>query len=61
MRAPTDAMIDLAERIADRLGIDPPDMDDFDDVADFIYLNKEEFYRTESCKQKSSPNLGESE
>ena len=47
MKAPTEDMIEFAEKIADRLGIDPPDMEDFDDVADFIYLNKEEFYRTE--------------
>lgn len=41
MSKPTQAMID----IADKLCLDMPDTEDYDEVADFIYLNKEDFYR----------------
>jgi hypothetical protein len=44
MGKPAQAMIDLAADIAERLSLDIPDTEDFDEVADFIYLNKEEFY-----------------
>jgi hypothetical protein len=44
MGKPTQSMIDFAADIAERLGLDKPDMEDYDEVADFIYLNKEDFY-----------------
>ncbi len=44
MGKPTQKMIDFATDIAEALGLDKPDLEDFDEVADFIYLNKEEFY-----------------
>ena len=44
MGKPTQNMTELVTDIAEALGLDMPDTDDYDDVADFIYLNKEEYY-----------------
>ena len=41
----TDKMIEYAEKIADYLGIDPPDLDDFDDTRNFIDDNKDDYWR----------------
>ena len=41
----TDKMIDYAQKIADYLGIDPPDFDDFDDTRNFIDDNKDDYWR----------------
>ena len=38
----TDKMIEYAEKIADYLGIDPPD---FDDTRNFIDDNKDDYWR----------------
>lgn len=46
MGKPTEAMIEFATDIAEKLGLEVPDTDDYDEVADFIYLNKEEFYNS---------------
>ena len=45
MGRPTDKMIEYAEKIADYLGIDYPDLDDFDDTRNFIDDNKDDYWR----------------
>ena len=37
--------VEYAEKIADYLGIDPPDFDDFDDTRNFIDDNKDDYWR----------------
>lgn len=41
----TEKMRDYAERIAEQLGLDEPDYDDFDEVHDFIEENKDDYWR----------------
>ena len=39
-------MKEFATDIADELGLDYPDFDDFDDVHNFIEENKDDFYES---------------
>jgi hypothetical protein len=41
----TKRMIEFATDIADELGLDYPDFDDFEETSDFISDNKEEYYQ----------------
>ncbi len=41
----TARMIEYAEAIAEYLGIDPPDFDDFEETRDFIDDNKDDYWR----------------
>ena len=40
----TARMIEYAEAIAEYLGIDPPDFDDFEETRDFIDDNKDDYW-----------------
>ena len=40
----TEKMKDYAQAIADYLGIEPPDFDDFEETRDFIDENKDEYW-----------------
>lgn len=46
MTKATDKMKAFAEKIAKLLGVDEPDYNDFNDTADFIDENKDEYYNT---------------
>ena len=46
----TQKMQDYAAAIAEYLGIDPPDFDDFEETRDFIDENKDEYwYQRREC------------
>ena len=44
MGGPTEKMTEFAEVIADVLGIEPDDWDDFESLSEFIAENKEDFF-----------------
>ena len=44
MGRPTEKMTDFAEAIADVLGIEPDDWDDFESLSEFISENKEDYF-----------------
>lgn len=46
MTKATDRMIEFAKKIAEKLGIDEPDYNDFNETADFIDENKDEYHNS---------------
>ncbi len=44
--AATQKMIDFAERIAEELGLDEPDYDDFEETSEFISEWKDDYWES---------------
>lgn len=47
----TDAMIEFAMAIAEELGVEEPDYENFEETHDFIAKYESEFYRCRSRKK----------
>ena len=52
MSKPTQKMIDFAVKIADRLDIPEPNMNSFDDVAEFIDEFKQDYFESINDKDR---------